>query len=77
MKKTSKQPKLLAIVTPLASKTAPSHHIRLTPELQAWAEQKAETYRSVAAWIVELVRTAYQQARTEAQAEIERQRKAA
>lgn len=35
------------------------HHVRLTPELQAWATRKATSYRSVAAFITELVREAY------------------
>lgn len=54
-----KKPIKKLTVIPIKSKTPPSHHVRLTPELQIWAEKKARTYRSVAAWIVDLVREAY------------------
>ena len=48
------------------------HHIRLTPELQRWAKEQATSYRSVAAFIVDVVRNAYHREQSE-----QSQRKAA
>lgn len=51
---------------------ANQHHVRLTPELQRWAKEQATSHRSVAAFIVDVVRSAYQREQAE-----QSQRKAA
>lgn len=37
-----------------------SHHIRLTEILEEWVEEKSRTYRSPSAFIMTLIRDAYE-----------------
>jgi hypothetical protein len=54
-----------APIAPVIALEYGQHHVRLTPELQVWAVAKAYGYRSVAAWITELVRAAYERHQAE------------
>lgn len=58
MPKTTRQAKVIKL--PKTKRKTASHHVRLPAPLEAWAEAKAATYRSVAAWMVDIVRTAYE-----------------
>lgn len=62
-----KKAKLKVETAPVVSIEFGQHHVRLTPELQRWATAKAESYRSVAAFITELVREAYHRDQAEGQ----------